>query len=283
MDWIKNSFFGSDKKAPEGQERPGSTKRKRSASLDGTEVRNYRLRIGRGPCMQEGGRIQGKTMDFLFLNENLFPSSPLAPLVLRQQNKDAFRQPNMGDEAQEAGPGPANGAADRTGAGVPSPLRPPLPEGGAPIASTSAPGPLSPHNQQQQQHQQANGDPQGGQQQQQQQQQQPNGTGNTPGRAAAAAVGAGDPPAPPARQVGAYTQRELWLQQQEQKGELRFVYIKNDGDEQHNRWMVDLKNIYSRQLPNMPKEYIARLVLDRRHRSVAIVKRNGQVRVVTVA
>lgn len=34
-----------------------------------------------------------------------------------------------------------------------------------------------------------------------------------------------------------------------------------------------LKNIFSKQLPNMPREYIARLVLDRRHRSVAIVRR----------
>lgn len=38
------------------------------------------------------------------------------------------------------------------------------------------------------------------------------------------------------------------------------------------RRLVALKNIFSRQLPNMPREYIARLVLDRRHRSVAIVR-----------
>ena len=43
------------------------------------------------------------------------------------------------------------------------------------------------------------------------------------------------------------------------------------------RRLVGLKNIFSRQLPNMPKEYIARLVLDRRHRSVAIVRRDGAV------
>ena len=38
-----------------------------------------------------------------------------------------------------------------------------------------------------------------------------------------------------------------------------------------------LKNIFSKQLPNMPKEYITRLVFDRRHRSVAVVKKDGQV------
>lgn len=86
-------------------------------------------------------------------------------------------------------------------------------------------------------------------------------------------------------------------------GELRFEYLMNDGQPNHNRWLIDLKNIFSRQLPNMPKEYIARLVMDRRHRwdsplapsvcparsrvshpaadpnphrSVAIVKRSGQ-------
>ena len=34
-------------------------------------------------------------------------------------------------------------------------------------------------------------------------------------------------------------------------------------------FLIGLKNIFSKQLPNMPKEYIARLVLDRRHKWVA--------------
>ena len=41
--------------------------------------------------------------------------------------------------------------------------------------------------------------------------------------------------------------------------------------------LVSLKNTISKQLPNMPKEYIARLVMDRRHRSCAIVAKNGTV------
>ena len=41
--------------------------------------------------------------------------------------------------------------------------------------------------------------------------------------------------------------------------------------------LIALKNIFSRQLPNMPKEYIARLVFDRRHRSVAVVRKDGSV------
>lgn len=41
--------------------------------------------------------------------------------------------------------------------------------------------------------------------------------------------------------------------------------------------LVSLKNTISKQLPNMPKEYIARLVMDRRHRSCAIVAKSGTV------
>lgn len=40
---------------------------------------------------------------------------------------------------------------------------------------------------------------------------------------------------------------------------------------------MGLKVIFSKQLPNMPKEYICRLLLDRRHRSCALVAKNGTV------
>lgn len=41
--------------------------------------------------------------------------------------------------------------------------------------------------------------------------------------------------------------------------------------------LIGLKNVFSRQLPNMPKEYITRLVLNRHHRSVALINKNGSV------
>lgn len=41
--------------------------------------------------------------------------------------------------------------------------------------------------------------------------------------------------------------------------------------------LTGLKNIFQRQLPKMPREYIARLVMDRNHWSMAIVKRGLQV------
>ena len=43
-------------------------------------------------------------------------------------------------------------------------------------------------------------------------------------------------------------------------------WLQNDGRPEHSMWLVGLKNVFSKQLPNMPKEYIARLVFDRRHR-----------------
>ena len=41
--------------------------------------------------------------------------------------------------------------------------------------------------------------------------------------------------------------------------------------------LIDLKNIFSRQLPKMPKEYIVKLVFDRNHESMVILKEDGKV------
>ncbi len=76
---------------------------------------------------------------------------------------------------------------------------------------------------------------------------------------------------------GAYSQREEALIKREQDGDIAFKYVLNDDTPQNLIYLVGLKNIFSKQLPNMPKEYIVRLVMDRRHRSVALVKRNGTV------
>lgn len=38
--------------------------------------------------------------------------------------------------------------------------------------------------------------------------------------------------------------------------------------------LITLKNIFSKQLPKMPREYISRLVLDRNHRSLVLLKDN---------
>jgi hypothetical protein len=41
---------------------------------------------------------------------------------------------------------------------------------------------------------------------------------------------------------------------------LTYRVISNDGDPKHMEMLITLKNIFARQLPKMPKEYIVRLV-----------------------
>jgi histone acetyltransferase len=43
------------------------------------------------------------------------------------------------------------------------------------------------------------------------------------------------------------------------------MIVKNDQQRDSMRKLLDLKNIFSRQLPKMPKEYIVKLVFDRNH------------------
>ncbi|KAL6978581.1 DeSI-like protein hag1 [Sarracenia purpurea var. burkii] len=76
---------------------------------------------------------------------------------------------------------------------------------------------------------------------------------------------------------GAYSAREESFKREEEAGRLKFVCVSNDDIDEHMVWLIGLKNIFARQLPNMPKEYIVRLVMDRNHKSVMIVRRNQVV------
>lgn len=66
--------------------------------------------------------------------------------------------------------------------------------------------------------------------------------------------------------------RDAAPKQEEKEGILEFRVVQNDGDPENMKAMVYLKDIFSKQLPKMPTEYISRLVLDRRHQAVAMVK-----------
>ena len=48
--------------------------------------------------------------------------------------------------------------------------------------------------------------------------------------------------------------------------------VNNDGSRDSFVILTGLKCIFQKQLPKMPKDYIARLVYDRSHLSIAIVK-----------
>jgi len=43
---------------------------------------------------------------------------------------------------------------------------------------------------------------------------------------------------------------------------------------QTKRWLLQAQNVFSRQLPRMPRDYIARLVFDNRHRTLVLVKQD---------
>lgn len=64
---------------------------------------------------------------------------------------------------------------------------------------------------------------------------------------------------------------------EERSGLIQFRVVSNDGAPESMIILTGLKNIFQRQLPKMPREYIARLVMDRNHMSMAIVKRGLQV------
>ncbi|EEC10356.1 conserved hypothetical protein [Ixodes scapularis] len=63
---------------------------------------------------------------------------------------------------------------------------------------------------------------------------------------------------------------------EERKGLIEFHMVANAlskrVDQQSLVWLVGLQNVFSHQLPRMPKEYITRLVFDPKHRTLALVK-----------
>lgn len=63
---------------------------------------------------------------------------------------------------------------------------------------------------------------------------------------------------------------------EEKKGIIEFHVVSNSlnrvVDNQELIWLIGLQNVFSHQLPRMPKEYISRLVFDPKHRTLALIK-----------
>jgi histone acetyltransferase len=59
---------------------------------------------------------------------------------------------------------------------------------------------------------------------------------------------------------------------------LRWIVVKNDGKPASMIKLVALKSLFSKQLPKMPRAYIARLVFDRRHTAIAILSDDPAVK-----
>lgn len=64
---------------------------------------------------------------------------------------------------------------------------------------------------------------------------------------------------------------------EERSGEIEFRVVNNDGTAESTIILTGLKCLFQKQLPKMPKDYIARLVYDRTHKSIAIVKKPLEV------
>ncbi|KAF2091239.1 Bromodomain-containing protein [Saccharata proteae CBS 121410] len=64
---------------------------------------------------------------------------------------------------------------------------------------------------------------------------------------------------------------------EERNGEIEFRVVNNDNEKDSTIILTGLKCIFQKQLPKMPKDYIARLVYDRTHLSIAIVKKPLEV------
>lgn len=67
---------------------------------------------------------------------------------------------------------------------------------------------------------------------------------------------------------------------EEERGVIEFRIINNslefDQEAQKLLWLLQLQNVFAMQLPRMPRDYIARLVFDPKHKNMVLVKA-GQV------
>ena len=69
-----------------------------------------------------------------------------------------------------------------------------------------------------------------------------------------------------------FVERDQLIKKKEAVGEIMFDSIRNDGEFKSMRSLIDLKNIFSKQLPKMPKEYICKLMFDMKHEAIVIKK-----------
>ena len=81
---------------------------------------------------------------------------------------------------------------------------------------------------------------------------------------------ADEAPARPAKRIVPFPEKPAVIEERE--GVIEFRVVNNDGRRESTIILTGLKCIFQKQLPKMPKDYIARLVYDRTHLSIAIVK-----------
>ncbi|KAI7890296.1 uncharacterized protein EV154DRAFT_422145 [Mucor mucedo] len=84
-------------------------------------------------------------------------------------------------------------------------------------------------------------------------------------------------PPPPQSPPPPLEKKESPAMIEEREGEISTQVVLNDGERESMILLTGLKNIFQKQLPKMPKEYIARLVYDRNHRSIALIRNPHKV------
>mmetsp|Transcript_13202 Transcript_13202/g.40588 ORF Transcript_13202/g.40588 Transcript_13202/m.40588 type:complete len:426 (+) Transcript_13202:54-1331(+) len=72
----------------------------------------------------------------------------------------------------------------------------------------------------------------------------------------------------------AYVQKWMKMREDEKKGLVKFRVVRNDSSEESLVLLLGLKNVFVKQLPNMPKYYVTRLVFDKKHESVVLLKKD---------
>jgi histone acetyltransferase len=76
----------------------------------------------------------------------------------------------------------------------------------------------------------------------------------------------------------AHQARDEAARLEERRGIIEFHVISNSLDheptDQILLWLVGLQNVFSHQLPRMPKEYITRIVFDPKHKCLCLIKDN---------
>ncbi|KAI0567085.1 histone acetyltransferase GCN5 [Gracilaria domingensis] len=72
-----------------------------------------------------------------------------------------------------------------------------------------------------------------------------------------------------------YIQRWVRMTKEEFNDNVKFQVVKNDSQRESLLLLLGLKNVFVKQLPNMPRPYVSRLVFDRKHESLALLKKSG--------
>lgn len=71
----------------------------------------------------------------------------------------------------------------------------------------------------------------------------------------------------------AYIQRWVRMTKEERNKNVKFQVVFNDSKRDNLLLLLGLKNVFVKQLPNMPRPYVSRLVFDRKHESLALLKK----------